>query len=62
MNPNVFRYGSLRQAVSSEALSSNRRMIPPVAQRAMAKRAGSTVVEVKGSHAIYVSQPAVSPR
>ncbi len=33
------------------------KMIPPVAQRAMAKRAGSTVVEVKGSHAIYVSQP-----
>jgi pimeloyl-ACP methyl ester carboxylesterase len=33
------------------------RMIPPAAQRAMAKRAGSTVVEVKGSHAIYVSQP-----
>jgi predicted RNA binding protein YcfA (HicA-like mRNA interferase family) len=33
-------------------------MIPPEAQRAMSKRAGSTVVEVKGSHAIYVSQPA----
>src|SRR4029077_19377665 len=33
------------------------RMIPPDAQRAMSKRAGSTVVEVKGSHAIYVSQP-----
>jgi pimeloyl-ACP methyl ester carboxylesterase len=33
------------------------KMIPPDAQRAMAKRAGSTVVEVKGSHAIYVSQP-----
>jgi pimeloyl-ACP methyl ester carboxylesterase len=32
-------------------------MIPVVAQRTMAKRAGSTVVEVKGSHAIYVSQP-----
>ena len=32
-------------------------MIPPPAQRAMAKRAGSTVVEVGGSHAIYVSQP-----
>lgn len=32
-------------------------MIPPAAQRAMSKRAGSTVVEVKGSHAIYVSQP-----
>ena len=34
------------------------RMIPPPAQRAMSKRAGSTVVEVKGSHAVYVSQPA----
>lgn len=34
------------------------KMIPPEAQRAMSKRAGSTVVEVKGSHAVYVSQPA----
>ena len=33
------------------------KMIPPDAQRAMSKRAGSSVVEVKGSHAIYVSQP-----
>jgi pimeloyl-ACP methyl ester carboxylesterase len=33
------------------------KMIPPVAQRSMSKRAGSTVAEVKGSHAIYVSQP-----
>ncbi len=32
-------------------------MIPPTAQRAMATRAGSTVVEVNGSHAVYVSQP-----
>jgi pimeloyl-ACP methyl ester carboxylesterase len=32
-------------------------MIPPPAQRFMATRAGSTVVEVAGSHAIYVSQP-----
>jgi pimeloyl-ACP methyl ester carboxylesterase len=32
-------------------------MIPPPAQRAMSKRAGSSVVEVKGSHAVYVSQP-----
>ncbi len=32
-------------------------MIPPTAQRAMAQRAGSTVVEVDGSHAVYVSQP-----
>jgi pimeloyl-ACP methyl ester carboxylesterase len=34
------------------------RMIPPAAQRAMSNRAGSTVVEVSGSHAVYVSQPA----
>jgi len=33
------------------------RMIPPDAQRGMSKRAGSTVGEVKGSHAVYVSQP-----
>jgi pimeloyl-ACP methyl ester carboxylesterase len=33
------------------------RMIPPDAQRAMSKRAGSTVFEVKGSHSVYVSQP-----
>ncbi|MGH8072253.1 MAG: alpha/beta fold hydrolase [Candidatus Entotheonellia bacterium] len=33
------------------------RMIPPPAQRLMSQRAGSTVVEVAGSHAIYVSQP-----
>src|SRR6266481_2163275 len=33
------------------------RMIPPPAQHFMSKRAGSTVIEVAGSHAIYVSQP-----
>jgi len=33
------------------------KMIPPDAQRFMSKRAGSTVAEAKGSHAIYVSQP-----
>jgi pimeloyl-ACP methyl ester carboxylesterase len=35
------------------------KMIPPPAQRAMAKRAGATVVETAGSHAVYVSRPAV---
>jgi pimeloyl-ACP methyl ester carboxylesterase len=35
------------------------RMIPIAAQRLMSKRAGSTVVEVGGSHAIYVSRPDV---
>ena len=38
-------------------LATEDRMIPPPAQRMMAQRAGSTVVEVAGSHAIYVSQP-----
>jgi pimeloyl-ACP methyl ester carboxylesterase len=33
------------------------RMIPPPAQQFMSKRAGSTVVESKGSHAVYVSKP-----
>jgi pimeloyl-ACP methyl ester carboxylesterase len=33
------------------------KMIPPPAQRTMSKRAGSTVTEVGGSHAVYVSQP-----
>ncbi|MFF7475715.1 alpha/beta fold hydrolase [Streptomyces sp. NPDC008092] len=33
------------------------RMIPPPAQRAMSERAGSQVVEVPGSHSVYVSSP-----
>src|SRR5262245_63350096 len=39
-------------------VATNDRMIPPAAQRLMAKRAGATVVEVAASHAIYMSQPA----
>jgi pimeloyl-ACP methyl ester carboxylesterase len=38
-------------------VSTEDKMIPPDAQRAMSKGAGSTVAEVKGSHAVYVSQP-----
>src|SRR5712675_1220289 len=38
-------------------LTTDDKMIPPAAQRLMAKRAGATVVEVKASHAIFVSQP-----
>lgn len=34
------------------------RMIPPPAQRLMSKRAEATVVEVAGSHSIFLSQPA----
>ena len=32
-------------------------MIPPPAQRQMAQRAGATIVETPGSHAVYVSHP-----
>jgi pimeloyl-ACP methyl ester carboxylesterase len=35
------------------------RMIPPPAQRQMSKRAGATVTEAAGSHAIYVSKPEI---
>ena len=33
------------------------KMIPPPAQRQMAARAGATVTEAAGSHAIYISKP-----
>jgi pimeloyl-ACP methyl ester carboxylesterase len=39
-------------------LTTQDRMIPPEAQRTMSERTGSTVIEVPGSHAIYMSQPA----
>jgi len=38
-------------------LTTDDKMIPPAAQRLMATRAGATVIEVKASHAIFVSQP-----
>jgi pimeloyl-ACP methyl ester carboxylesterase len=38
-------------------IATDDKMIPPPAQQFMSKRAGATVVEVKGSHAVYVSQP-----
>jgi len=38
-------------------LTTEDRMLPPDAQRLMSKRAGATVVEVKSSHAVYVSHP-----
>ena len=33
------------------------KMVPPEAQRAMSRRAGAAVTEVRGSHAVYVSKP-----
>src|SRR6478752_5172147 len=38
-------------------IATDDRMIPPPAQQFMSKRARSTVVEVKGSHSVYVSKP-----
>jgi pimeloyl-ACP methyl ester carboxylesterase len=40
-------------------LTTEDRMIPPPAQHFMSQRAGATVVEVAGSHAVFISQPAV---
>jgi hypothetical protein len=42
-------------------VSTDDRMIPQPAQRAMAERAGATAAEAAGSHSIYVSQPSPSP-
>ena len=49
---------SWRSRPSWWLIATGDRMIPPSAQRTMAERAGATVMEVAGSHAIYVSQPA----
>jgi pimeloyl-ACP methyl ester carboxylesterase len=38
-------------------LATGDRMIPPPAQRSMAERAGASIVESSGSHAIYISKP-----
>jgi pimeloyl-ACP methyl ester carboxylesterase len=39
-------------------VSTQDKMIPPAAQRAMSERTGSAVTEAAGSHSIYLSQPA----
>lgn len=39
------------------AVATEDRMINPDLERFMAKRAGSTTIEVKGSHSIFMSQP-----
>jgi pimeloyl-ACP methyl ester carboxylesterase len=52
------REAAWRSKPSWYLVATEDRMIPPPAQRFMSKRAGSTVVESKGSHAVYVSQPA----
>jgi pimeloyl-ACP methyl ester carboxylesterase len=49
-----------RTKAVSYLVATDDRMIPAPAQRAMAERAGATVTEHAGSHAIYVSQPDVT--
>jgi pimeloyl-ACP methyl ester carboxylesterase len=44
------------------AVATEDRMINPELERFMAKRAGSTTIEVKGSHAIFMSQPQIIAR
>jgi pimeloyl-ACP methyl ester carboxylesterase len=53
----VVREAAWKTKPSWYLVATDDRMIPPDAQRAMSKRAQSTVVEVQGSHAVYVSRP-----
>lgn len=55
-------HAAWRSKPSWHLIATGDRMIPPPLQRMMAKRSGATVVEVAGSHAIYVSQPATVAR
>jgi hypothetical protein len=48
---------SFASDVEPGLVATDDKMIPPDAQRSMAKRAGATIAEAKGSHEIYVSQP-----
>jgi pimeloyl-ACP methyl ester carboxylesterase len=63
--------GALSGAVTTPAwrakpswylVSTEDHMIPPDAQRAMAKRCGAEVTEAKGSHSIYISQAEVTAK
>lgn len=48
---------SWRSKPSWYLVAKDDKMIPPPAQRQMSQRAGSSVTEVPGSHAVYVSRP-----
>lgn len=59
---NILRRNGYNVAIVQDptiSLADDDKMIPPQAQRIMAQRAGATVVETSGSHAIYVSRPEV---
>lgn len=53
----TIRTPAWRNKPSWYLVSTEDRMISPAAQRSMAERAGATVSEAEGSHAIYVSRP-----
>jgi pimeloyl-ACP methyl ester carboxylesterase len=53
----VISQAAWRTKPSWYLVATDDKMIPPVAQQSMSKRAGATVVEARGSHAVYVSQP-----
>jgi pimeloyl-ACP methyl ester carboxylesterase len=52
------RNAAWRNKPSWYLVTTEDKMIPPDAQRQMAKRAGATVIEERGSHSIYISKPA----
>jgi pimeloyl-ACP methyl ester carboxylesterase len=53
----VVTQAAWRSKPSWYLVATDDKMIPPEAQRAMSRRAGAAVTEVKGSHAVYVSKP-----
>jgi len=50
-------HAAWRSKPSWYLVSTDDKMIPPDAQRAMSKRAGARASEARGSHAVYVSNP-----
>lgn len=46
-----------RHRPSRYLVATDDRMIPPAAQRAMARRAGGTVTGTDATHSVYVSRP-----
>ena len=57
--PDIKQNIAARRLVAKGQIATEDKMIPPPAQRQMATRAGATVAEAAGSHAIYVSKPEV---
>lgn len=50
-------HAAWRSRRSWYVLATEDRIIPPAAQRQMATRANAAITEVRGSHAVYISQP-----